>query len=383
MRRREINFGIIGLGLMGREFASAVARWPHLLTDDPRPVLRGICDVNRESWPWYMEGFPGIRRATEDYRRLLEDEDIEAVYCAVPHHLHEGIYVDIINAGKHLLGEKPFGIDREANGRIVAAAEGRKELRVRCNSEFPYFPACQRLIGWIREGRYGELINVRAGFNHSSDMDPTKPVNWKRRVESNGEYGCMGDLGMHVLHVPLRMGWAPEWVFADLRNITERRPDGHGGWAVCDTWDNAVLTCGCRDGATGKGFPMVLEMKRMAPGATNDWFLEVYGTEGSARFSTSNPRAFYWLESRGREQGWTRVDCGSQSAIASITGRIFEFGFPDAFQQMLGAFMNEFSERPEKHPFRTVTLGETALSHLVFSAALESHRTGRRVEIGR
>jgi predicted dehydrogenase len=126
---------------------------------------------------------------------------------------------------------------------------------------------------------------------------------------------------------------------------------------------------------------MVVETKRMAPGATNNWFIEVYGTEGSAKFSTHNPKAFDYLVTDGKEQGWTRIDVGSQSAIPSITGGIFEFGFSDAFQQMTGAFMNEFSERPEKHPFRTVTPEETAWSHRLFTAALESNRRGKKIEL--
>jgi hypothetical protein len=87
------------------------------------------------------------------------------------------------------------------------------------------------------------------------------------------------------------------------------------------------------------------------------------------------------LETKGSEQGWMRTDIGSQSAIPSVSGGIFEFGFSDAFQQMIGAFMNEFSENPEKHPFRTVTPEETAWSHRLFTAALESDRTGRKIEI--
>ena len=44
-------------------------------------------------------------------------------------------------------------------------------------------------------------------LNYSSDIDPNKVINWKRMEAVNGAYGCMGDLGMHVLHVPLRLGW--------------------------------------------------------------------------------------------------------------------------------------------------------------------------------
>lgn len=44
---------------------------------------------------------------------------------------------------------------------------------------------------------------MEAGFWHSSDLDPHKPINWKRQARFNGEYGCLGDLGMHILHIPL------------------------------------------------------------------------------------------------------------------------------------------------------------------------------------
>jgi predicted dehydrogenase len=125
----------------------------------------------------------------------------------------------------------------------------------------------------------------------------------------------------------------------------------------------------------------IVQTKRMSPGATNNWFIEVYGTVGSAKFSTHNPKAFDFLTTSGKEQGWTRIDIGSQSAIPSITGGIFEFGFSDAFQQMIGAFIHEISGKGSLHPFRNVTPVETTWSHELFIPALESHRTGRRIEL--
>ncbi|MCE5345337.1 MAG: Gfo/Idh/MocA family oxidoreductase [Bacteroidales bacterium] len=379
MQREKIYFGIIGLGLMGKEFGSSLARWCHLLDDGFIPVISGICDKNQETWKWYTENFPGISIKTIDYTELLRSKEIDAIYCAVPHNLHEQIYIDIIRAKKHLLGEKPFGIDKKANENILKAIKENPEVVVRCSSEFPYFPACQQLIKWLKAGKYGRLIEVRVGFHHSSDMDLNKPINWKRMVEINGEYGCMGDLGIHTLHVPFNMGWKPTSVYADLQKIAENRPDGKGGIVPCKTWDNAVLTCRSTDPRTGKEFSMVVETKRMAPGATNNWFIEVYGTEGSATFSSHNPKAFNFLVTSGKEQGWTTIDCGSQSAIPSVTGGIFEFGFSDAFQQMIGAFVQELSGRGNTHPFKNVTPEETMWSHELFTAALESHKSGRKI----
>jgi predicted dehydrogenase len=377
--RAKLGFGIIGLGLMGKEFASSIARWCSLLSESPVPVIKGICDTNRETWNWYESNFPDIRIKTENYTDLLDSGEIDAIYCAVPHNLHEQFYTDIINAGKHLLGEKPFGIDREANKNILKAVKAHPDVIVRCSSEFPYFPACQQLIRWLRDRKYGRIIEVKTCFHHSSDLDLSKPINWKRMIEINGEYGCMGDLGIHTLHVPFHMGWKPASVYADLQKIVKTRPDGKGSIVPCETWDNAVLTCKCIDPATEKDFSMVVETKRIAPGATNNWFIEVFGTEGSAKFSTHNPKAFEFLTSDEKVQGWTRIDTGSQSAIPTITGGIFEFGFSDAVQQMIGAFINELSPNGSNHPFKNVSPEETRWSHELFTAALESHKAGRRI----
>lgn len=363
---------------MGREFASAAARWCHLNADVPRPEIVAICSRTEKSRAWFEKNFPDIRYSTADYRELLDKEDIDAVYCAVPHDLHAEMYVDIINAGKHLLGEKPFGMDKAANDKIMAAVAAHPEVMVRCSSEFPFYPACIELIRWIEEGRFGKLIEVRSSFCHSSDMDTTKPINWKRQIEINGEYGCMGDLGLHTQHVPFRMGWKPLNVYANLSKIVTERPDGKGGIVPCLTWDNAILNCDVRD-ADGGIFPMILETKRLAPGCTNEWKLEVYGLEASARFSTNDPCAFNFTQSYGREQAWCRVDLGYKSVIPTITGGIFEFGFTDAILQMWATFICELCGIPVK--FGCIRPEETALSHKVYTAALESQRTRRAVEI--
>lgn len=380
---KEVRFGIIGLGLMGKEFASAVARWCHLTAENlPRPVITAICDTgNASSRAWFSEHFPDIKVSTADYRDLISSPVVDAVYCAVPHFLHEQMYTDILKAGKHLLGEKPFGIDLNANKRILEEAAAHPDQIVRCSSEFPYYPGASRVINWLQNVNYGQLIEVRCGFHHSSDMDPDKPINWKRMASKNGHYGCMGDLGMHTQHIPFRMGWKPKWVFADMQKIVESRPDGNGQLVPCDTFDNAVLTTRCDDPLSGKEFSLVLETKRMAPGQTNTWFIEVYATQGSVRFTTHDPRSFYSLETRGKEQGWTRTDIGAQTFLPTITGSIFETGFSDAFQQMLGAYLYEFGNNETPHPFHNVTPEETRLSHLLMTAALASDEKKNRIEI--
>lgn len=375
---KSIRFGVIGCGLMGREFASASARWCHLLGEIPRPEIVAVCDFNEEAMNWFRTNFPSVQFVTRDYRELLVRPEVEAVYCALPHNLHGQVYSDIIRAGKHLLGEKPFGIDKTANEEILKAHAEHPEVVVRCASEFPFFPACQQLIDWIRQGRFGRIIEVHAGFNHSSDMDLTKPINWKRRVEINGEYGCIGDLGIHTQHVPFRMGWIPQKVYASLSNIVRERPDGKGDMAPCLTWDNATMMIQAR-AENGDEFPMILETKRMAPGATDEWFLEVYGLECSAKFNSNDPNGFCYTQAWDKEQAWCRVNVGYKPMLPTITGGIFEFGFTDVILQMWGTFMQEIQGKSVK--FGCVTPEETALSHKLNTAALESWKQGRAIEI--
>jgi predicted dehydrogenase len=223
---------------------------------------------------------------------------------------------------------------------------------------------------------------VRSQFLHSSDLDPTKPINWKRIAALNGEYGVMGDLGMHALHLPLRFGWEPLDVRAILSNVVAERPDGKGGTAACDTWDNAVLLCEAED--NGKSFPLRIETKRIAPGEANTWTIEIDGTEGSIAFTTKYPKTLRVMEYElGGRQAWQTIDLGSQSAYPTITGGIFEFGFDDAILQMWAAYLDELAHgRDGMHqPFYCATPEEAAATHRLFTAAVRSHAERAVVDV--
>ncbi|MDD2707937.1 MAG: Gfo/Idh/MocA family oxidoreductase [Verrucomicrobiae bacterium] len=374
---KTVRFGIIGLGLMGRELASAVARWCHLADINVRPVITAICDKAPPPGriDWFKENFPTIKLVAADYRELIASPEVDAVYCAVPHNLHAELYPAIIQAGKHLLGEKPFGIDLAANNAILAAVKANPRLVVRSSSEFPFFPAVQRMFRMVEEESFGRIFEVNSGFLHSSDLDPNKPINWKRLVKINGEYGAMGDLGMHACHFPFRMGWFPKNVRAILSKIVAQRPDGKGGMAPCETWDNATLLCESADPKSGAPFPLTIKTQRIAPGQKDTWHIEIFGTKASARFSTKNPKCLELLEYKGGEQAWQHLDMSYESAFKTITGDIFEFGFSDAILQMMASFFHEAANgKPIKPCAGCVTPEETAWSHRLFTAALRSQK---------
>ena len=363
---------------MGREFASTASRWFHLTDTKARPEIVAVCDLNPLLTNWFSANVPSVTQVTADYHELLANENVEAVYCAVPHNLHHSIYPEILAAGKHLLGEKPFGIDADANRQIRESILAHPNSLVRCSSEMPFFPGAQKLINFVRAGDFGDIIEVEAAFLHSSDLNPDKPINWKRIIEINGAYGCMGDLGMHVLHVPLRLGWKPSKVSATLVNRFATRPDGQGNTVPCETWDNATIF-GQVDDDRG-GFPIVLKTWRIAPGHSNTWSIRVLGTKKSAYFSTKNPRQWQFMTYAGGSGVWSVEDLGFESLFPAITGGIFEFGFADAIQQMWAAFMDELAGG-NANGFGCVTPQEAADHHAILNAALTAGTTNSVQEV--
>lgn len=382
MSQKVLRFGVIGAGLMGREFASAAARWCHLLDQKVRPEIIAVCDPNPAAQEWFKDSVPTVKLFTDDYRKLLESDEVDAVYCAVPHNLHADLYIDIIKAGKHLLGEKPFGIDQPANARILEAIALHPEVTVSCSSEMPFFPGAMRVAEMVQGGKLGRIIEAEAGFWHSSDLNPNKASNWKRKVAACGEYGCLGDLGMHVVHLPLRFGWRPQNIRAVLSKIIEQRPDGKGGMTPCETWDNGTMLGRVQNDS--QDFPLTMSAKRIAPGHGNTWFLRVIGTDASVEYSLKNPKVLNTLQyTPGGPQAWAGEDVTYNSAYPTITGSIFEFGFSDAILQMWAAFCDEAVHGRDamEQPLFCATPQEAADSHALFTAALESNTHDRAVDV--
>ena len=379
MSNNTVSFAVIGAGMMAKEFASAAARWCHLNGNGLKPQIIAAASRSDASLGWFRDQIPTLEQASTDYHDILANPRVQAVYCAVPHQLHEEMYTDILRSGKHLMGEKPFGIDQPAFDRIHAEATLHPELLVRCASQFIYFPGMMRMIRMAKEKAFGKIISVEAGFLHSSDLNPNKPINWKRQVATCGEYGCMGDLGMHVLMILLRAGWQPRNVYSTLTIILSTRPGADGQPAVCDTWDNALLTCAASD-EDGQEFPLLIKACRIAPGHQNTLYLHVEGTQCSAQFSTQNPKMFSYMPySPDGEQAWRQVELGNQSAYPVISGSIFEFGFSDALMQLWAAFMDELSGNSPA--FAAPNLKETAAGHALLTAALKSQKEKMPVSI--
>jgi predicted dehydrogenase len=380
MTPQPVRIGIIGGGLMGRELAVVCGRWMQLVDHPVQPSVVAVADSNPAALQWFAQ-IPSVTTLTDDWRHLIDDDTLDVLYIAVPHHLHEQMYLAAIAAGKDFLAEKPFGIDLAAADAIMNALEN-SDVFVRVSSEMPFFPGALRAYDLAATGALGELIEVRSGFAHSSDLDRNKPINWKRQAHLCGEIGVMGDLGMHVAHVPLRLGYQPQTVFGILDNIVPTRLDAQTGQPVpCDTWDNALITIRARDTRNdGRDFPMLWETRRIAPGNMNTWTFEALGMDGGVRFSTRTPTSFHRFRRRDGEQIWEDIQPGNVSVWPTIAGGIFEFGFADALLQMWASYLAERAGELGAR-FATATPQEALMSHRVFQAALDSNTQSAAITI--
>jgi len=377
---KTVTVAIVGAGLMGREIAAAIQRWPALIDHPVRPRLTAVCDINPAALDWFDQ-IDTVTTKVTDYHDLLTDPTIDVIYVAVRHDLHERIYSDVIAAGKSLLAEKPFGIDGAAAQNILNVIAAHPQSFVRCSSEMPFYPGAQMAIDYVRSGALGTIVEARSSFLHSSDVDVTKPIGWKRQNQFCGEAGVLNDLGMHTWHVPLRLGWAPETVYGVLQNIVTQRSGPDGAPVDCDTWDNAVLHSWAHH--DGVRFPLTAETKRIAPGQKNTWLFEAIGLKGGVRFSTKNPKLVEIftvadIPGVGKEQVWQQLDAGSQSVWPTVTGPIFEFGFSDSILQMWAVFLAE-REGQLGNGFGCVTPAEAASTHAIYRAGMTSNETGAAV----
>ena len=363
----EVGVAVIGGGLMGRELAAALGRWSTLQDSSVQPVLRAVCDTNPAALEWFRR-VSSVELLTQNYKEVLDDPRIDVVYIAVPHHLHEQVYVDTIMAGKDFLGEKPFGIDLQASQAIVKNLDARPSVFARVSSEMVFFPGAQEAYKRVRDGDLGQLLEANVGLEHSSDLDRSKGINWKRQTQFCGPGGVMADLGMHALHLPVRLGWNPERLFAVLSNVVTERAGSDGSMVPCDTIDNASILA---EVSAPSPFPLTVSMKRIAPGQSNTWRFFATGMEGGVEFTTRHPATLRTFHMEKGKQYWREEMTGSVSAFGTHIPPLAEFGFSDAILQMWAAF---FAEREGElgDRFGCATPQEAVLTHQIFTASLAS-----------
>lgn len=140
-----------------------------------------------------VAGRLGIARAYGSYEELLADPNIDAVYNPLPNHLHLPWSLKVLEAGKHLLCEKPIGLSAAEGSRLVEAARQRPELTAGEAFMYRWHPQWLTARAWVNEGRIGRLVTIQTFFSYHND----DASNYRNMAHCGG--GGLMDIGCYAI----------------------------------------------------------------------------------------------------------------------------------------------------------------------------------------
>ena len=221
--------------------------------------------------------------------------------------------IKALEAGKHVICEKPLGMTVEETERALQAAEESGRVHMLCHN-YRRIPAVWLAREMIEAGVLGELYHWRGTYLQDWLMDPEAPLFWRCRKEIAGS-GALGDLMAHSIDLALWLMGDIENVSASWRTFVKERPKleatdaGLGGSGTEEmgevTVDDAtVALANFENGALG-----TFEATRFAPGHRNSNCFEINGSKGSIKFNLErmNELEYYGADDECQEQGFKTI----------------------------------------------------------------------------
>jgi predicted dehydrogenase len=270
---QSTRIAIIGAGGIAAVHLAALAK-------EPRVELKALADISLERARALGEKH-GVPLYYADYRDLLTNEEIDAVIVCVPNHLHAPVAIAALEAGKHVLSEKPMAMNAMLAEEMIKVAErSGKVLMIAQNNRF--HSESLLLKSWVEQKRLGRVYHIKTGWVRRNGIPGWG--SWFTRKELAGG-GPLIDVGVHVLDLALWvLGYPkPVSVFGQaysmfgphkrkLSGWGEFRPDG-----VYDVEDLAVALIRFEDGST-----LALDASWASHIPEERVYLDLYGEQGGA-----------------------------------------------------------------------------------------------------
>jgi len=196
-----VRWGIAGPGAISRSFAEALGQ-----VDDAELVAVGSRAADRADA--FGDAF-GVPHRHGSYEDLAADPSVDVVYVGTPHSRHEQDTLLFLEAGKHVLCEKPFALDR-AQGRRMAAAAEQAGLFLMEAMWSRFLPAYRTLVEVLGEGRIGEPNLVEADFGFQATFDPAH-----RHFDPAQGGGALLDLGVYPVQLASLVLGTPDRIVAE------------------------------------------------------------------------------------------------------------------------------------------------------------------------
>jgi predicted dehydrogenase len=311
-----IGVGVIGMGWMGEVHSRSYLALPDRFPDGPVPRLVVCADASVDRARAAERRF-GFERSTTDWRDVVVDPDVQVVNIAAPNALHRELSLAALEAGRHVLCEKPVGRFPQDT---IDVAEAARDAGVCTFVGFNYrwAPVVQYALGLLRDGRLGAITHYHGRFLNGYAGDPNGVLSW--RFEADQGLGTLGDLMVHPIDMALTLAGPIDRLVADRETFIRRRPLPSGGGTHYDV--------GTADGPRGdvtnedyvsalvhfaNGARGYLESCRVINGAKSDMSFEIHGTRGAMRwnFERMNELQLQWRnDEQPAEDGWTTVLSG-------------------------------------------------------------------------
>ena len=308
----SLGVGMIGYAFMGAAHSQAWRTAPHAFDLPLRPVLAALCGRDPGATQAAARRY-GFASTETDWHVLLERDDVQLIDVCTPGDSHAEISVAALDAGKHVLCEKPMA-NSVAEAEAMAAAAARAQARgVRSMVGFNYrrVPALALARELIAAGRVGEIRHVRASYLQDWLADPAFPLTWRLQREHAGS-GALGDLGAHVVDLTQYLtGQLISGVSGVMATFVPERPvPGGEGRTGPVTVDDAVAFTARLDA----GALATVEATRFAAGRKNALRIEVNGSRGSLAFDLERLNELEFCDATGSSgtgdaatQGFRRI----------------------------------------------------------------------------
>jgi predicted dehydrogenase len=260
----RIGVGMLGYAFMGKAHSRALRALREL--DAPLlPDLISIAGRNRAELEAVAARF-GWAEAVTDWREQVDDERIGLYVNGGPNALHAEPSIAALEAGKHVLCEKPLGLDAAESYRMWRAAETSGRIHA-CGFNYRFVPAIRRARELVEAGAVGTIVHFRARYLQSWGWDADTSI-W-RFDRAQAATGAIGDLGAHIIDLARFLVGEIETVSASVRTYVP-------GHEVDDAFTASIELAG---GAIG-----TLEATRLARGRINQPTFEINGSEGSIAY---------------------------------------------------------------------------------------------------
>jgi predicted dehydrogenase len=389
-----IGVAVIGAGMAGRGHAAAYRAATSLYASDlPEVRLVSIGDVN-EAFGRAAAARFGFERSDSDWRTIADDPNIHAVSVVVANHLHREIVEGLLDAGKHVLCEKPLSDTIEDAKAMVQAANSAASV-ARIGLTFLRNPAIAAIQQIIASGQLGRVLHFSGRYWADYSADPKAPMAW--RYKGAMGTGALADVGSHISYVSEFITGSPVKSVSGSRFVTsiKERPVatgavvGHNHAEVSDIMEAVENDDYAGFTADFGGVAGVIEVSRVAAGHPTTLTFEVYCENGAAVFDQRRNGEFQLMLNDGPygQRGFRTIQVGpSHPYIAgglAVDAPGVNVGQNDQFFFQNRAFLQEVAGLPETAALPYCASFEDGLHNMeILSTVVESfHQGGVSIDV--